>query len=41
VLKAEPRKRFVRWNSFCTGKKPSCTVRMTAPKTVGAVFRRR
>jgi hypothetical protein len=35
------RGRFVRWTSFCTGRKPRCTLRVTAPKTVGAVFRRR
>jgi hypothetical protein len=42
TLKAVRRKggRFVRWTSFCSGRKPQCTLRMTAPKTVGAVFRR-
>ena len=40
-LKAVPRKgrRDVRWTSLCTGRKPRCTLRITAPKTVGAVFR--
>ncbi len=42
-LKAVPRKgrRFQRWTSFCSGRKPRCTLRLTAPKTVGAVFRPR
>lgn len=43
TLEAVPGKggRFVRWTSFCSGRKPRCTLRLTAPKTVGAVFRRR
>jgi hypothetical protein len=42
VLKATPgrRGRFVFWRGFCTGKKRTCTLRVTAPKTVQALFRR-
>ena len=42
VLKAKPgrRGRFVFWSGFCTGKKKTCTLRVTAPKTVQALFRR-
>jgi Divergent InlB B-repeat domain len=32
--------RFARWSSFCAGRRPVCVVRVTAPKTVVAVFRR-
>jgi len=41
-LKATPRRgaRFRRWKHFCSGKKKKCKVAVTAPKTVGAVFRR-
>jgi trimeric autotransporter adhesin len=41
-LKAKPGRgaRFRRWKYFCSGKKKKCTVAVTAPKTVGAVFRR-
>lgn len=43
VLKAAPgrRGRFVFWSGFCTGKRKQCTLRVTAPKTVQALFRRR
>ena len=43
VLKATPgrRGRFVFWSGFCAGKKKQCTLRVTAPKTVQALFRRR
>jgi hypothetical protein len=43
VLKATPgrRSRFVFWSGFCTGKKKTCALRVTAPKTVQALFRRR
>jgi hypothetical protein len=42
-LRAVPRKgaRFERWSSSCTGTKPRCTLRLTAPRIVGAVFRRK
>jgi hypothetical protein len=42
ALKATPgrRGRFVFWRGFCTGKKRTCTLRVTAPKTVQALFRR-
>jgi hypothetical protein len=42
VLHAKPgrRGRFVFWRGFCTGKKKTCTLRVTAPKTVQALFRR-
>jgi hypothetical protein len=42
-LRAIPRRgaRFDRWTSPCTGTKPRCTLRLTAPKAVGAVFRRK
>jgi hypothetical protein len=42
VLTARPAKsaRFAGWNQFCTGKKPTCTLSVAAPMTVGAVFRR-
>jgi Divergent InlB B-repeat domain len=41
-LLATPRKgaTFDGWSSFCQGKRRRCTVRLTAAKTVGAVFRR-
>jgi hypothetical protein len=41
-LRAEPgrRGRFVFWGGFCFGKKKTCTVRVTGPKTVQALFRR-
>ena len=43
TLKAKPGRRgnFVFWSGFCAGKKKTCTLRVTAPKTVQAVFRRR
>ena len=43
TLKATPGRRgnFVFWGGFCTGKKKTCTLHVTAPKTVQAVFRRR
>ena len=43
LLRAKPGRRgqFVFWSGFCTGKKKTCTLRVTAPKTVQAVFRRR
>ena len=42
VLRARPgrRGRFLFWRGFCTGKKKTCSVRVTAPKTVQALFRR-
>jgi hypothetical protein len=42
VLRASPgrRSRFVFWRGFCTGKKRTCSLRVTAPKTVQALFRR-
>src|SRR5262245_44577913 len=42
VLRAKPgrRGRFLFWSGFCTGKKRTCFLRVTAPKTVQAVFRR-
>jgi len=42
VLRARPgrRSRFVFWRGFCTGKKRTCTLQVTAPKTVQALFRR-
>ena len=42
VLRASPgrRGRFVFWRGFCTGKKKTCSLRVTAPKTVQALFRR-
>jgi hypothetical protein len=42
VLRAIPgrRRHFVFWSGFCTGKKRICTLRVTAPKTVQALFRR-
>ena len=41
-LKAVPRRgaRFARWRGFCSGKKQRCRLRVTAPKTVLAYFRR-
>lgn len=41
-LLAKPgrRGRFVFWSGFCFGKKKTCTVRVTGPKTVQALFRR-
>jgi hypothetical protein len=43
VLKATAarRSRFAGWGGFCRGKKRHCSVRVTAPKTVQALFRRR
>lgn len=43
TLRAKPGRRgnFVFWSGFCTGKKKTCTLRVTAPKTVQALFRRR
>lgn len=43
VLRAKPGRRgnFVFWSGFCAGKKKTCTLRVTAPKTVQALFRRR
>ena len=42
VLRAKPgrRGRFVFWRGFCAGKKKTCSLRITAPKTVQALFRR-
>jgi List-Bact-rpt repeat protein len=42
VLRAKPgrRGRFVFWRGFCVGKKRTCSLRVTAPKTVQALFRR-
>jgi hypothetical protein len=42
VLRASPgrRGRFVFWRGFCTGKRKTCSLRVTAPKTVQALFRR-
>jgi hypothetical protein len=42
VLRAHPgrRGRFVFWRGFCAGKKKTCSLRVTAPKTVQALFRR-
>ena len=42
VLKALPgkRSRFVRWGEFCQGKKPRCTIFVTRPKIVTAIFLR-
>jgi List-Bact-rpt repeat protein len=42
VLRATPgrRGRFVFWSGFCTGRKRTCQVRVTAPKTIQALFRR-
>jgi Divergent InlB B-repeat domain len=42
VLRATPgrRGRFVFWSGFCFGKKQTCTLRVTGPKTVQALFRR-
>jgi hypothetical protein len=42
VLTARPSKRssFAGWNQFCSGKKQRCTLRVSAPMTVGAVFRK-
>ena len=41
-LYAKPgrRGRFVFWGGFCFGKKKTCMVRVTGPKTVQALFRR-
>lgn len=39
--KAGKRGRFVFWSGFCAGKKKTCTLHVTAPKTVQALFRRR
>jgi Divergent InlB B-repeat domain len=41
-LKAVPRRgaNFARWRGFCSGKKRRCGLRITAPKTVIAYFRR-
>jgi hypothetical protein len=33
--------RFVRWSGSCRGRKNRCRLRVNAPKTVEAVFRRR
>jgi hypothetical protein len=43
VLRAKPGRRgsFVFWRGFCTGKKTTCRLRVTAPKTVQALFRLR
>ena len=42
VLRAKPgrRGRFAFWSGFCVGKKRTCYLRVTAPKTVQALFRR-
>jgi hypothetical protein len=41
VLRAVPvgHSRFAGWSGFCQGKKLRCSVRVTAPKTVAALFR--
>jgi hypothetical protein len=41
-LKAIPRRgaRFARWRGFCSGRDRRCRLRVTAPKTVLAYFRR-
>lgn len=41
VLEAAPvgRSRFARWSGFCQGKKRRCSLRVTAPKIVTALFR--
>ena len=41
-LRAVPRRNahFARWRGFCSGKKPRCTLSVTAPKTVLAAFKR-
>lgn len=43
VLRAVPRRRarFLRWGSFCTGTRRTCRLRVTATKSVVAVFGRR
>lgn len=43
VLRAVPRRRarFVRWGSFCRGTRRTCRLRVTATKSVVAVFGRR
>ena len=42
LLRATPgrKNRFARWGGFCRGKKRTCTLLVTAPKTVQALFRR-
>jgi hypothetical protein len=42
-LRAQPRKghRFVRWTGACRGKKLTCTVTMSANRSVRAQFARR
>jgi hypothetical protein len=42
VLKAIPvgHSRFAGWSGFCQGRRLRCPVRVTAPKTVAALFRR-
>jgi Divergent InlB B-repeat domain len=40
LLQAQPAKKFARWGGFCRGKKPRCSLRVTAPKIVLAAFRR-
>jgi hypothetical protein len=42
TLRAVPRRdaHFARWRGFCSGKERRCTLRVTAPKTVLAAFRR-
>ena len=39
-LRAQPRKgqRFVRWNAACRGKKPTCTLKLSANRSVRAAF---
>ena len=41
-LRAVPRRgaHFARWRGFCRGKRQRCSLRVTAPKTVLAYFRR-
>ena len=43
VLRAVPAKKakFLRWGSFCSGRQRTCPVRVTAAKSVVAVFGRR
>ncbi len=42
-LRATPNRgaRFDHWSYFCSGTNPQCTLRLSSPKTVIAVFRRR
>ncbi|WP_156028321.1 InlB B-repeat-containing protein [Candidatus Solirubrobacter pratensis] len=41
VLRAVPARRFAGWSGgFCSGRSPTCSIRVTAPKTILARFRR-